>query len=1207
MIARGFLWSVDRLDEKVFKTAPPFDLGTVANIAAAAKTQTQKLAMPTGKGPENLAAGKKASASASQGGHPPEHATDGDLNTRWCGPDGNAGHSWQVDLGKPQEVTGANILWEQEALFQYAVEGSADGKTWVMLSDQTKRDSREPLHQLKFSHKAIQHVRVKTTKVSGSWGSFWECEVLGTKIVDRGVLAAAAKKKAGKKKQVQAAGMSVSVPEGLTATLFSPNTLTPCVASMGVAITGEVYAGVDRIGSLGKGGGKGSIIRLIDNDHDGVHDSHTTYAVIDNPRGIVPVGDKVYVLHGKWNEGKSFDAMNLSVLTDADGNGEADGPPKILVSDISTHKFNESRGIDHSTNGIRMGIDGWIYVAIGDFGFVNATGTDGSKLTMYGGGVIRVRPDGSELETYCHGLRNIYDIAIDPFMNIYTRGNTNDGGGWNMRFIHEIQSGEYGYPKLFKRYTSEIIPALVDIGGGSGTGSIFFDEPGWPKEYNDVPMMCDWGRGALFIHRVTPDGPSFTQEQVEFIKCQRITDVDCDGSGRLFLGSWGASGFSGGTGGYVARVVPEDWQYKAFPDLQKLPLADLAKHLAGPSAKARLHAQQEFLRRGEGMNEIRGVAQDKTASAKGRIAAIFTLKQLLGAKSHADLLGLVNDPAVAEHAIRALADRKSQVDGIPQAPFIQALGSDNPRVRVAAAVALGRLGDKSAATALLSVANPPEVDPLPTPAPPVPADDSDPKSAYESPTLKDAQTHEFDVSIKGWKNLTLTVGDAGNGTGGDHAAWFEPTIIKQDGSTMKLTDLTWQKATQGWGKTAVNASATGAKLARKDGKPMAFGIGTHSVSTISWRGLPKDADRLQVQVGLADTENGGNVRFYIAQKAPRNFGKPKIAEGPHATPNADSIVPHIARQALVALDAGEACVEAIGSNDQAGALMALRYMHSPATVDALIKRFESTTDSDTKQRIARSLVRLVNLEKPYKGDTWWSTRPDTRGPYYYATAWEKTDAIKAALLKGAKSGDSTLAYVISELATKDRAEIEGLPKADAQAVAITAEPTVDLEKIKSQKGQIGKMSLEDILIAVGKVKATPKKGKALFTSQGCFACHALSMDEPQKGPFLGQIGGIMNAEKIAESILRPNSEISQGFKTVQIKTKKGDLHVGFVTERLSDRIQVRNIAGQVTILNPADIAEETLLPTSMMPPGLANGMSIEDFASLVHFLAAKKK
>ena len=117
-----------------------------------------------------------------------------------------------------------------------------------------------------------------------------------------------------------------------------------------------------------------------------------------------------------------------------------------------------------------MGIDGWIYIAVGDFGFVDAEGADGTKLTQLGGGILRVRPDGSEMEVYTHGLRNIYDVAIDPFMNIYTRGNTNDGGGWNVRFIHQVQSGEYGYPVLFKNFTDEIIPALADLGGGSGTG-----------------------------------------------------------------------------------------------------------------------------------------------------------------------------------------------------------------------------------------------------------------------------------------------------------------------------------------------------------------------------------------------------------------------------------------------------------------------------------------------------------------------------------------------------------------------------------------------------------------------------------------------------------------------------------------------------------------------------------------------------------------
>ena len=82
----------------------------------------------------------------------------------------------------------------------------------------------------------------------------------------------------------------LGVPDELEATLFSSKELTPCVACLCVAPTGEVYAGIDQIGSLGKGAGFGRILRLTDQDNDGVSDGHTVYAEIDNPRGMISVG-----------------------------------------------------------------------------------------------------------------------------------------------------------------------------------------------------------------------------------------------------------------------------------------------------------------------------------------------------------------------------------------------------------------------------------------------------------------------------------------------------------------------------------------------------------------------------------------------------------------------------------------------------------------------------------------------------------------------------------------------------------------------------------------------------------------------------------------------------------------------------------------------------------------------------------------------------
>jgi hypothetical protein len=128
----------------------------------------------------------RARASSQQAGHPPEHAIDGNPETRWCPEDGNSGHVWQVDLGAPHDVTGAHIHWQVASLYQYKVEGSADGNHWVMLSDQSGRTATERLHKLLFDRTGIRHVRVVTTGLpKGLWGSFYEVEVMGERSADQ--------------------------------------------------------------------------------------------------------------------------------------------------------------------------------------------------------------------------------------------------------------------------------------------------------------------------------------------------------------------------------------------------------------------------------------------------------------------------------------------------------------------------------------------------------------------------------------------------------------------------------------------------------------------------------------------------------------------------------------------------------------------------------------------------------------------------------------------------------------------------------------------------------------------------------------------------------------------------------------------------------------------------------------------------------------
>ena len=282
---------------------------------------------------------------------------------------------------------------------------------------------------------------------------------------------------------------------------------------------GDLYVSSDRNGSLDRQPHRGSVYRLRDLDGDGRADEVKRFIPdVDSPRGLVWDHDRLYLMH----------PPHLSAFIDKDGDGVAD-EQKILVKDIA-FTFKD-RPADHTSNGVTLGIDGWLYLAIGDFGFLKAEGTDGKTLQLRGGGVVRVRPDGTGLELYSQGTRNILEVAMDPLLNGFARDNTNDGGGWDIRLHHFTGMDDHGYPSLFKNFPGEIVQPLADYGGGSGCGALYLSEPGFPDGYGDALYTADWGRDRVFRHKLTPKGATFTADQTEFLTVPRVTDLDVDANG----------------------------------------------------------------------------------------------------------------------------------------------------------------------------------------------------------------------------------------------------------------------------------------------------------------------------------------------------------------------------------------------------------------------------------------------------------------------------------------------------------------------------------------------------------------------------------------------------------------------------------------------------------------------------------------------------
>ena len=531
----------------------------------------------------NLAGLVKATASSEQSGNPIAAAVDGDEGTRWCAADGSAPQWWRADFEKPQRVVAVELDWEfPDREYRYLVETSRDGSSWTRAVDAEKGVVGPGIHELPTEVGAdVRAVRV--TFLSGpGWASIREARLVappGTPVPKLEPVA--------REKRVAGLALEVKPPLGFTGTLFA----TPAEANYPVFVAatadGTLFVSSDGNGSLGRDPGRGRILRLRDTDGDGAADEVKEFvADLDSPRGLVFIDGRLVVLH----------PPHVTAFRDADGDGVAEEQDR-LVSGIAFDYAQ--RPADHTSNGLAIGIDGWVYAAIGDFGFMAAEGRDGRKLQLRGGGIVRFRPDGSGLDLFARGTRNNLEAAVGPLLDMIARDNTNDGGGWNVRLHAFTGLEDHGYPRRYMHFADEVVAPLADYGGGSGTGACWIDEPWMPAAINDQPYTCDWGAGWIYRHPLASHGAGYEAKQEPFLEITRATDLDVDALGNLYAASWRGGGFdwSGRDVGFVARLRPEGLATITLPDVERATATELVAVLAGPSHRLRLDAQAALLRR----------------------------------------------------------------------------------------------------------------------------------------------------------------------------------------------------------------------------------------------------------------------------------------------------------------------------------------------------------------------------------------------------------------------------------------------------------------------------------------------------------------------------------------------------------------------------------------------------------------------------------
>lgn len=993
-----------------------------------------------------------------------------------------------------------------------------------------------------------------------------------------------------------------ALPEGFEVTTFAEPFEVEYPAAISVAADGSVYVSCDRNGSLDKEPDRGKVVRCLDTDGDGKADRFIDYIPsVDSPRGGHMVADTLYLVHPPY----------LTAYRDRDGDGVSDGK-NVLVEGFG-YGLDYHRGADHTSNGCRMGIDGWIYVAVGDFGMPDAKGADGAVVALHGGGVARVRPDGSELEIYSFNTRNICDVAVSPYLDAFTRDNTNDGKGWNIRVHHFTHGSDHGYPRLYKNFGEETVRPLLDLGGGSGTGALYLHEPGLPDGLGDSVYTCDWTTGKIYRHEMRPFEATFTAEQEVFMDLKRAIDIDVDGESRIYVCDWrnGKFRYEGPKVkvGMIERLVHRDSRAEPWPDLGRASGTGLLGHLAHRSAVRRLEAQREILKRGQSEEMANGLfvlAGDGSRPLYARVAAIFTFKQLYGGEATRWLAELAGDAAVREFALRAMTDRRSELEGVPVALYEKALRDENPRVRLQAVIGLRRLKAVDAAPEILKLAaadweearSPAGERQMILPHHGVAALaelkavgaclDAVADPHLRAPALRALQMiHETPV-VDG---LVARL----RGAGDDNALRFE---VMSALARLFHREGRWDRSAW-WGT-------------RPDDRGPYFLVET-------WDATPGIQAALESAfVLLPDSDHSRMLEVFARNRI--DVSKLKLANQDPVMLALGSPSPRGGQVRLLsdaALDPARSwksrleCFRALQRSEEKGVLR---------SQVAILSKWLNETDRerDAETEISEFInspalvLKLNDLHKLAKRENDQLSRIAWRAVLTFAHSPLIKERYRESAEKLTRSNPREVGFflALADLRLPGYGEqIESAIDSDNDELIAAAERAREITV--AQGVPVGKLVAEmdpaDVMTAAMVGKGDPSLGKELFTRQGCVACHAVDPDAVQKGPYLGSAGSKFTRDYLIESILDPGAVVSQGFQTVLITTTDGGSHMGFVTGEEDGVVDIRNIAGIVTELRAGDILTREEQALSMMPGGLAGPLRMDEFLAMVEYLVSLKE
>ena len=131
------------------------------------------------------------------------------------------------------------------------------------------------------------------------------------------------------------------------------------------------------------------------------------------------------------------------------------------------------------------------------------------------------------------------------------------------------------------------------------------------------------------------------------------------------------------------------------------------------------------------------------------------------------------------------------------------------------------------------------------------------------------------------------------------------------------------------------------------------------------------------------------------------------------------------------------------------------------------------------------------------------------------------------------------------------------------------------------------------------------EGQRVFNDEGkanCAKCHSVDGSGSKVGPDLLAVAAKFSRADLIKAIVEPSDSIAVGYATTHITTKAGDDYEGILKRAPSHMTELMLGDGQKIQIETKDISAQRSTSVSLMPEGLHQGFSPQEFSDLIAYL-----